>query len=195
MTNLKNSLRDVGLSFDDDFFEKIKIFKTILKQWGATHNLTSSLDDIFIEKNIVDSLYVLKFLKQFDSFADIGTGAGYPGLILAIAKPDTKCYLIEPNRKKSAFLGFVVASLKLKNTKIISKKVELCNDIKPQLVFSRAVTNVKELLKISSNISNKNTTHLLYKGSNYKDEIEGINKNIKVIDGLNHRRYVVLKQI
>ncbi len=190
--NLKQNLQQHDLCFDDIFFERIDKYKQILKLWGATHNLTSCLDDKFIENNIIDSLYILKFLAPFESFADIGTGAGYPGLILSIAKQNTKCYLIESNNKKSAFLSFVVESLKLKNTKVISKKVELCKDIKPQLIVSRAVSNTQKLLSLSKNIADENSSYLLYKGSSYEDELKEIKKKTEVIDGLDNRRYIIL---
>ena len=99
--NLQQQLTDINLNFDALFYERCEKFKSLLKEWGRVHNLTSpaSLNDSDIEGNIIDSLYPLKFLNHFDSFADVGTGAGYPGLILAIAKPDISCTLIEPRAK------------------------------------------------------------------------------------------------
>ncbi len=190
--SLKQKQEKYGLIYDDIFYEKIEQYKNILKTWGATHNLTASIDDGFIDENIVDSLFVLKSIDIAGSFADIGTGAGYPGLILAIAMPDIECYLIEPHKKKSAFLNFVVQSLDMKNTKVLSKKVQLCGDISAQYITSRAVTNVKELLNMCENIAHNDTIYLLYKGSSYKNELKNIDKNIELIRGLDNRRYIVL---
>ena len=70
---------------------------------GKVHNLSGRLSDDDIYENILDSLYPLNFIDEFNSFADIGTGAGYPGLILAIARKDVKSYLIEPRVKELLF--------------------------------------------------------------------------------------------
>ena len=102
-------------------------------------------DDIY--ENILDSLYPLNFIDEFNSFADIGTGAGYPGLILAIARKDVKSYLIEPRVKRVAFLNFVKASLGLNNLTILQKKSRKCRRFEVDLITSRAVTNTNLLFK------------------------------------------------
>lgn len=122
--SLKRELTNIDLEFDDLFFERCQKFTSLLKEWGKVHNLTSpaSLNDNDIEANIIDSIYPLKFLNPFDSFADVGTGAGYPGLILAIAKPEISCTLIEPRAKRAAFLNYAKNILGLKKVQVIQKK-------------------------------------------------------------------------
>lgn len=165
-----NNLEDFNL--DKNFLKKCEQFKKFLQQWGKVHNLSAELQDEKIENNIYDSIYVLKFLKDYNSIADIGTGAGYPGLILAIARPDTKFYLIEPRAKRVAFLNFVKNSLKLDNVEILCNRVEYVKDIKVELITSRAVTNTSLLLDLTKNISNEDTSYLFFKGSMLESELE-----------------------
>jgi 16S rRNA (guanine527-N7)-methyltransferase len=134
----------------------------ILKEWNEVHRLTGSVTQFW--KNFEDSIYPLGFLEHFDSFVDIGSGAGFPGMALAIAKPEILATLVEPNVKRSSFLRFVTVKLGLKNVKIQSKKIQ---DIKNQtfdLVVSRAVADVSSLLDWSTNIRNQSSKILLYKG-------------------------------
>ena len=194
---LKQKLKDIGLEFDDMFYARCEQYISLLRQWGRVHNLSSAKDLELdaIHDNIVDSIYPVKFLEEFSSFADIGTGAGYPGLLIAIARPDLKCTLIEPRAKRVSFLNFTRAMLRLDNVTVIESRAE---DVKDELVFdlitSRAVTNTKLLLDITSNISNENTKYLFYKGSLASEEIEEANvNNFEIISVGEHRNYVYIK--
>jgi len=195
---LKKELEALGLFFDDIFYERCGKFTQLLQEWGRIHNLTSpkSLTDKEIETNIIDSLYPLKFLAPFDSCADIGTGCGYPGMILAIAKPMNKFYLIEPRVKRVAFLNFTKNILGLKNVEILQKRVEnVQDDIKCELITSRAVTNTQLLLGITKNISSLDTSFLFYKGSICEDEItQDTPKDYEIITVGEHRNYLYIKQ-
>lgn len=186
-----NSLKQLGL--EDEFRIKCDVFIKLLQKWGRVHNLSAQLSTEAIEENIIDSIYPLKFLDKFESFADIGTGAGYPGLIIAMAKPELKTYLIEPRVKRVAFLNFVKNSLGLKNIEVLSKRVEEVEDIKVDLVTSRAVTKTKLLLDITKNISKENTSYLFYKGSLLEEEIQEAKINNTEIFTRKDRNYLYLK--
>ncbi|RXK08741.1 16S rRNA (guanine(527)-N(7))-methyltransferase RsmG, partial [Halarcobacter bivalviorum] len=77
--SLKSLLEKNSLIYEDSFYKDIETFVQLLKKWGRVHNLSGNLDDQTIYENILDSLYPLSFIEDFKSFADIGTGAGYPG--------------------------------------------------------------------------------------------------------------------
>lgn len=85
---LKEKLKSENLIIKDGFLQRCDIFIELLQKWGKVHNLSGSLKEEDIYENIIDSIYPLSFIDDFKSFADIGTGAGYPGLILAMAKPE-----------------------------------------------------------------------------------------------------------
>lgn len=192
--NLQELLEDNDFQFDKNFYKDCTVFTKLLQQWGKIHNLTGRLSLEDINENILDSIYPLKFIAKYDSFADIGTGAGYPGLLLAIANKDMKAYLIEPRIKRVAFLNFVKASLKLDNLTIICDRVEKVKDLKVDLVTSRAVTNTSLLLDITKDIVSENASYLFYKGSMLNEELEvaKVNKNYKIVNR-NDRNYLYIK--
>jgi 16S rRNA (guanine527-N7)-methyltransferase len=193
---LKQKLKDIGLEFDEMFYARCEQYISLLRQWGRVHNLSSAkeLELDAIHDNIVDSIYPIKFLDTYESFADIGTGAGYPGLLLAIARPDIKCTLIEPRSKRVSFLNFTKAMLRLDNVTVIEKRAEEVEGVTFDLITSRAVTNTKLLLDITSNITNEDTKYLFYKGSLAQTELDEAKvNNYEVISVGEHRNYVYIK--
>ena len=82
---------------------KLDIFTNELLKWNKIHKITNYTSKESIKKQIEDSLYPLKQIKNIKSAIDIGTGAGFPGLILAIKMPNTKWYLVEPIKKNTLF--------------------------------------------------------------------------------------------
>jgi len=194
MLDLK--LKNLDLELNDEFLSRCEKFIELLQKWGKVHSFTTRLTNEDIEENIIDSIYPLKFLDNFESFADIGTGAGYPGMLLAIARPDIKCYLIEPRLKRVAFLNFVKNALGLKNVTVIQDRVENCKDIKVDLVTSRAVTNTQLLIELTKNIVSSNTKYLFYKGSLCQDELDDLDKNkYEIISTTETRNYLYIKDL
>jgi 16S rRNA (guanine527-N7)-methyltransferase len=190
---LKKLLGENQLQFDDKFYEDCDVFVKLLQQWGVVHNLSGRLTRSDIEENILDSLYPLSFIGKYESFADIGTGAGYPGLILAMAQRDVKSYLIEPRIKRVSFLNFVKATLKLDNLTVICNRVEKVEDLQVDLITSRAVTNTSLLLDITKNIKKENSSYLFYKGSMLEEEIEIAKINDFKIVNRKDRNYLYIK--
>ncbi|MDN5063845.1 16S rRNA (guanine(527)-N(7))-methyltransferase RsmG [Aliarcobacter butzleri] len=190
---LQKLLEANNLKFEDKFYEDCEVFVKLLQQWGTIHNLSGRLtrDDIY--ENILDSLYPLTFIEKYESFADIGTGAGYPGLILAIASRDTKVYLIEPRIKRVSFLNFVKATLKLDNLVVLCNRVEEVKDLQVDLITSRAVTNTSLLLDITKNIKKPNSSYLFYKGSMLESELENAKVNNYKIVNKKDRNYLYIK--
>lgn len=189
-----NKFEALNLNFDALFYERCEKYIALLQQWGRVHNFTAELQTYQIEDNMVDSLYPLKFLETFNSFADIGTGAGYPGMILALARPDTKAVLIEPRNKRVAFLNFVKSALKLENLQVIGKRVEEVQNEEPfDLITSRAVTNTSLLLELTQNIAHEKTHYLFYKGSLLNDELEKAKIHAYTIVNVDERNYLYIK--
>ena len=193
MSSLKNILENNNLKLEASFYKDIEVFIELLQKWGRVHNLSGSLDKQSIYENILDSLFPLTFIENFSSFADIGTGAGYPGLILSIVKKDVDGYLIEPRIKRVSFLSFVKANLGLKNLTILQKRVEEVSDLKVELITSRAVTNTKLLLDLTKDIKQDNSSYLFYKGSMLENELEEAKLNNYKIVSRNDRNYLYIK--
>jgi 16S rRNA (guanine527-N7)-methyltransferase len=157
------------------------------------HNLTGAKDTQTLDAFIYDAIFPLSFLPKVDSLMDIGTGAGFPGMILAFGLPQTEVTLVEPLMKRASFLQFIKADLGLKNVKVVKKRVE---DMEPKtfdMITSRAVTDTKMLLKLSENFRDEKTKYLFYKGEKVFDEVrdgaEGMQH--KIIERKN-RHYLLL---
>ena len=192
---LKEQLEAIGLKYNDLFYERCEKYIELLQQWGKIHNLTASLESRQIRENIVDSIYPLSFVDNFYSMLDVGTGAGYPGMLLAIAKPDTKVYLCEPRMKRVAFLNFVKNALKLQNVEVIKDRVENIEDLTVDMITSRAVTNTYLLLDITQGITNEDTSYLFYKGSLCDEEIKQAKvEKYKVVSVGEHRNFLYMKK-
>ena len=121
---------------------------------------------------------------------DIGTGAGFPGMILAIGMPDTQVTLVEPLAKRASFLQFVKADLNLKNVKVVKKRVEDMDSEIFNIITSRAVTDTQMLLKISKEFRDKNSLLLFYKGEKVYDEVDSSLKH-KIIK-TDNRHYLLI---
>ena len=192
---LKDSFNSIDLEFDDIFYDRCEKFISLLQQWGKIHNLTASLKSEEIQNNIVDSIYPLKFIDDFTSLVDIGTGAGYPGMLLAIARPDSKVTLVEPRAKRAAFLNFVKSALKLENVIVLQSRIEDIEVQKFDMITSRAVTNTTLLLELTEHIKDNNTQYLFYKGSLCQEEIEDAKiQNYEIVKVGDHRNYLYMRR-
>ncbi len=169
---------------------QIEKYEKLLAEWNKVHRLTGDIKNF--KKNYEDAIYPLEFLESFSSFADIGSGAGFPGLAIAIQRPDVKAYLIEPNLKKSSFLRYASIELGLKNVEVISKKVQECNFV-VDLILSRAVADIKLLLDWSENIRQNETKLLLYKGTNSANATDNRVLKSDIIQK-NERFYIYIKE-
>ena len=191
--NLKDAVLNAEIELPNNFFTNIQKYKEHLHKWNKIHNLTGAKDEDTLNNFIYDALFPVKFLPHVNSLMDIGTGAGFPGMILALALPDTQVTLVEPLTKRASFLQFIKADLGLENVTVVKKRVE---QMQPQIfdiITSRAVTDTKMLLKLSENFRDENSKLLFYKGEKVFDEInEGIkDMNYKIIEKDN-RHYLLL---
>ncbi|WP_456403356.1 16S rRNA (guanine(527)-N(7))-methyltransferase RsmG [Hydrogenimonas sp.] len=154
--------------------ERLEGFIDHLMAWNRIHNLTGAKSREAIEEQILDSLWPLTFLPEPKSLLDIGTGAGFPGMVLAIALPQTECTLCEPLQKRAAFLRFVARELELRNVRVEAKRVEAL-DVRPYgLITSRAVAETATLIDWSRPFVAKGSQLLFYKGEQVVREIEGL---------------------
>ena len=192
--NLSQYLDQEGIPFSTETIAKLEDFASLLHEWNQIHNLTGakSIDAIYI--NIVDSLYPLSFIAQPKTLLDVGTGAGFPGLVLAIALPNTEVILAEPLKKRVSFLKYACIDLEIFNIKVEAKRVEFIEHTPFELITSRAVTNTKLLLDLTKKISNKKTEYLFYKGSRVFDEVADVQHQLDYdIVQKNQRNYLYIK--
>ena len=169
---MKERLIGEGIELGEVAVGRLERFAKLLEEWNRIHNLTGARTREAIEANIVDSLYPLKFIPLPESLLDVGTGAGFPGLVLSIALPETQVLLAEPLRKRSAFLRYAVMDLALHHVEVAGRRVEEMQHEPFDLITSRAVTNTGLLLRLTEKVSDTRTSYLFYKGERVFDEIE-----------------------
>jgi 16S rRNA (guanine527-N7)-methyltransferase len=188
--DLRTTLTKDNIKLPDSFFFNIQKYKEHLFRWNKIHNLTGAKDENTLNHFIYDSVFPVSFLPKCKNLLDIGTGAGFPGMILALALPETKVTLVEPLTKRASFLQFIKADLDLKNVKVVKKRVEDMEIEIFELITSRAVTDTNMLLKLSGNFRDKNSKLLFYKGERVFDEIDEDVPH-KIIQ-TNNRHYLLL---
>ena len=149
--------------------KKFDIFCDELLKWNKIHNLTGYKNRDLIFENIEDSIYPLNFINDFKSAIDIGSGNGFPAILLAILRKDCKFYLIEPNNKKYAFLNHIAIKLELENVEIIKIKFEKLQRFKVDLITSRALFGSEKLIELSKDFLNDDGYFLFYKGRDEKN--------------------------
>jgi len=161
--------------------KKYDKFADLLLKYNKVHKLTGakSKQDIFF--HIEDSLYPFKKLKDISNVLDIGTGAGFPGMVLAIEHPDIHFTLVEPLQKRVAFLYLIKSSYNLQNVTIYQERVENIKPFRVDLITSKAVSDAHILLELSQAFHYNGLRLLLYKGENVHKELKDI-KNYEIIN-------------
>jgi 16S rRNA (guanine527-N7)-methyltransferase len=140
---LLESSREIGVTIETN---QVQLFLSYLKQlkvWNQSFNLTAiTKDDEIIIKHFIDSLAALKAvnIRPGSHILDVGAGAGFPGIPLKIVRPDLCMTLIEPVRKKSAFLHFIVGLLRLKSVEVFQGTMELFSSTRPATTMFDYVT-------------------------------------------------------
>ncbi|HHS92203.1 MAG TPA: 16S rRNA (guanine(527)-N(7))-methyltransferase RsmG [Campylobacterales bacterium] len=174
--------------------EKLAKFTELLLEWNSIHNLTGAKNAYEVEKNIEDSLYPTTFIKKPSSILDVGTGAGFPGMILAIAYEDVPVVLCEPRQKRASFLKYVAMELELSNVEVVKKRVEQYDAEPFGLISSRAVTDTKMLLDLTKHLQSAKTAFLFYKGEQVFNELEAVEQQLDFdIIEKNQRNYLYIK--
>ena len=122
-------------------------YVVLLAQWSRAYNLTGIRDPFaMIDRHVVDSLTAREFLAG-TRLLDVGTGAGLPGLVLAIVRPDVRCTLLDPVRKKTRFCAHAAMTLGLDNVEVASERLGTHRPRRPySTVISRAALSVAELV-------------------------------------------------
>ncbi|NWF98060.1 MAG: 16S rRNA (guanine(527)-N(7))-methyltransferase RsmG [Nitrospirae bacterium] len=182
---LKKGVSELNFSLSGEQIQNFIFYLGELKKWNKTYNLTAILDDReIIIKHFLDSLLYLKALPQEEiKVADIGSGAGLPGIPIKLLRPEIKMFLIEPSVKKTVFLKHVIWELRLKDISVIQNRIEKVRvnyDIEQHVdvAVTRALFSTEDFLKKTSHIIKKNGLLVLNKGPKFKEEIKEL-KNIK----------------
>ncbi len=175
----------IDLSLNSDQVNKIIRYLDLMKKWNKVYNLTAITDPKeMIIKHIMDSLVIGPYLKG-ESFADIGSGAGLPGIPLSILYPEKKFILIDSRSKRTIFLNQVKFELKLNNVQVINKRAEEIGNIKLDGVFSRAFSSLSLFNSIGRKLIKESGTIYAMKGIINEDELNKVKYLVKKIIKLN----------
>ena len=177
--SLAEGCHSLGLpDLDEAAFERLFLYFKELKHWSRRINLIAkkATDEEILEKHFLDSLTLLPLLVGNNPhLLDIGTGAGFPGLVCKAAKPELQLTLVEPRQKRVAFLSHINRTLKLENVTILDCRVEdearLSANGNFTHITSRAVSEVKVLLEMSSRFMKTGVQVICMKGPKWKEEL------------------------
>lgn len=159
--DLKETFNQYGFPLTEHQVAQFNLYRTELLRWNKHINLTAITNDYeIVQKHFLDSLSVLEHisLRSGDSVIDIGTGAGFPGIVLKIYMPDIRLTLIESSKKKVSFLKFIVAQLNRHqvvnahqgvDVKIFAERAEDCAQQQEHIdaydwVFTRYVAAIRD---------------------------------------------------
>lgn len=178
----------LGIKLTAEEIYKFEKYKELLQEYNKKFNLTSITEDneIYL-KHFYDSLCIMKAqeLLNSSSLLDIGTGAGFPGIPVAIVNKDIKITLVESNKKKCEFLKVVKDSLNLQNVEIINARAEdfaKTNREKFEVATSRAVANLSILLELEFPALSVGGVLIALK-SNVQEELENSKSILKELNG------------
>ena len=177
------SLKEVCSHFNvsRETFERMEIYLKLLVKWNPKINLVSkSTVSSAAVRHFADSLQLWAYRPRFSSWADIGSGAGFPGLALAIVAaevtPLSQFHLIESDARKCAFLRNVSRETEVPVT-VVTARIEDCSNLNVDVVSARALSSVDKLLEYSSIIQDSGATGLFLKGQSVETELEAARRH------------------
>ena len=180
---LNAGMAELGLAATADVCEKLLDYLELLERWNAAYNLTAVRDPTdMIDRHILDSLAIAKYVHG-DALADIGSGAGLPGIPLAILDPSLACTLVDSNGKKARFLREAARALTLDNVRVENKRVE---DVRGGFatVTARAFASVAEMAAMGGHLLARDGVLLAMKGLLKKEEILALPSEFVIDDTL-----------
>lgn len=188
---IKSALEKNKIDCREDLYGKLSIYLSLLKEWNQRMDLTAVTDDHeTIDKHFIDSLSVLKcgLISHNSLLIDVGTGAGFPGLVLAMARPDLHVTLLDSQQKRLNFIQCVCDNTGTSNTQIFHLRAEE-GARKPELrehfdyAVARAVAPLNVLCEYLLPFVKVSGYALCWKGPALKDEMECGRRAARLLGG------------
>lgn len=173
---ISEGLDELGYENDPLLIEKLEIYLATLKKWNKVYNLTAINEDSeIIVKHFLDSLSVNQYIQNSGRILDVGTGAGFPGLVLALFNPEKSFVLVDGVSKKISFLQEMIGKLNLKNVIAVHTKVEQYNVAEQfDIIISRAFADIKKMTKLTSHLIKDGGKFIAMKGPDVMSELDDI---------------------
>ncbi len=179
-TQLADGIAALGLALPQETVDRLLAFGELLLKWNKVYNLTAIRNpQELITHHLLDSLAVLPYLEKLDRLADIGSGGGLPGVVLAIVRPGLVVSSIETVGKKASFQQQAKIELGLGNFSVLNKRVEQVQpDVlpggAPDGVISRAFSRLADFVTLSGHLVAEGGALYAMKGVNPVDEIAAL---------------------
>lgn len=180
-----NQLANRGINIDSKTMEQLNIYAQFLKEYNEKVNLTSIVDyEEVLDKHFYDSLLLVKGELK-GSLVDVGTGAGFPGVVLKIVFPNLKVVLLEPLKKRCVFLQCLIEKLGLEDIEVINQRGEDYSKNHRQeydYVTARAVSNLNNLLEICGAMVKVDGYFIALRGMQGLQELQDASKAIDILN-------------
>ena len=179
---------------------KLVEYLALIAKWNRVHNLTAVRDSAkMVSVHVLDTLAVVPHLSE-GSVVDVGSGAGLPGIPLALIWPQARVTLLDSNHKKAAFLRQAVIELGLKNVAVVCERVEAWRPDEPfDLVVSRAFSDLPEFVKLAGSLCGDSGLLAAMKGVYPDEEIAQLPATFKLhsalplkVPGMRAERHLIL---
>ena len=188
MEKLIEGLAAYGVECTPEMVEKFALYEKLLLEWNEKMNLTAiTAHDEVVNKHFVDSISFQELIPRGATLADVGTGAGFPGLPLKIVRPDLKVTLIDALQKRLTFLDTVISELGLSDIETVHLRAEDAGHTKMRESFdvatARAVANLPVLCEYCLPLVKKGGVFLALKGRDGREEAKNSEKALKILGG------------
>lgn len=178
---LKQGLSALKLSLSNQQIQQLLTYVGLLAKWNKAYNLTAIRNPKnMLTEHVLDGLSIVPYLDR-EKIIDVGTGAGIPGLIAAIACPDKLFTLLDSNGKKTRFLTQTGFELGLKNIRVLNQRVEECQE-KFEIITSRAFASLLDMFRLCQHLLTPNGYFLAMKGPLVDQEITELKQNYSSIN-------------
>jgi len=172
----------LGLTLTEEQVSRLQTYVELLNKWNKVYNLTSVRDpNDMVGRHILDSLTIVPYLKG-DSLLDVGTGAGLPGIPIAIMYPEIAVTLLDTNSKKTRFLQQAKAELGLANVTVVHARVEEAELPKFAMVTARAFATIKDIIDLTGQHCDDAGCLLLMKGTYPEEELNTMSGGFQLQD-------------
>ena len=162
---------------DEHTFRKLASLCEMLEHENLQQNLVAkpTLSAIW-QRHIADSAQLLLHVPRgtTPSWLDLGAGAGFPGLVIAVLRPEIEVVMVESRRRRVEWLAHVIDALELSNAEVLGKRVEQMDDRKFDVISARAFAPLPQLMALSARFSTSSTLWLLPKGRSAAQEVDNL---------------------
>jgi 16S rRNA (guanine527-N7)-methyltransferase len=172
---LANGCEQLGITVNSNQLQNLLTHIDLLAKWNKSLNLTAiSSNEEMISHHILDSLAINHYIKG-DTLLDVGTGAGFPGLPLAIINPNLQVTLLDSRGKRIEFLRYAISTMGLGNVFLSKSRIEnYRGHEKFDTLAARAVSSVSELIRLCTENLHSGTRLLALKGRHPQDELDSL---------------------